>query len=60
MQAQLQTTFLKAFGDSQSSLQVRKVVIECLLLLVEGTPRVDPIVKELVSLLDSENKIDGE
>jgi len=50
---------LKAFGDAQSSLQVRKMVIECLLLLVKDTPRVDPIVKELVSLLDSE-KIDGE
>jgi hypothetical protein len=35
------------------------MVIECLLLLVKDTPRVDPIVKELVSLLDSE-KIDGE
>lgn len=59
MQAQLQTTFLKAFGDPQSSLQVRKIVIECLLLLVSTTPRVDPIVKELISLLDSD-KIDGE
>lgn len=59
MQAQLQTTFLKAFGDPQSSLAVRKVVIECLLLLVNTTTRVDPIVKELTSLLDSD-KIDGE
>lgn len=59
MQAQLQTTFLKAFGDSQSSLQVRKIVIECLLLLVKDTPRVDPIVKELTSLIDSD-KINGE
>lgn len=59
MQPQLQTTFLKTFGDPQSSLPVRKVVIECLLLLVNSTPRVDPIVKELTTLLDSD-KIDGE
>jgi len=40
-------------------LPVRKVVIECLLLLVNTTTRVDPIVKELTSLVDSD-KIDGE
>jgi hypothetical protein len=30
-----------------------------LILLVKGQPRVDPIVKELVALLDG-SKIDGE
>jgi len=34
MVAQLQTTFLKAFGDSQSNETVRQVVVESLLLLI--------------------------
>jgi len=59
MQAQLQTTFLKALGDPQSSLQTRRVVLECLLLLIKGLVRVDPVVKELNALLEG-SKIDGE
>jgi len=56
---QLQTTFLKAFGDVQSNDTVRQVVVENLLLLIKLTPKVDPIVKELTSQLDGD-KIDGE
>jgi hypothetical protein len=59
MVAQLQTTFLKAFGDVQSNDIVRQVVVENLLLLVKLTPKADPIVKELTSQLDGD-KIDGE
>lgn len=59
MAAQLQTTFLKALGDNSTSVHVQRVVIENLILLVKGQPRVDPIVKELVALLDG-SKIDGE
>lgn len=58
MQAQLQTTFLKALGDPTSTLSVQKVVIENTILLVKGLLRVDPIVKELCSLVES-NKIEG-
>lgn len=57
MQTQLQTTFLKAFGDTMSTAQVRKCVMENLILLVKDVPRVDPIVKELTSLLEG-SKID--
>jgi len=59
MVAQLQTTFLKAFADSQSNDTVRQVVVENLLLLIKLTPKADPIVKELTSQLDGD-KIDGE
>lgn len=59
MVAQLQTTFLKAFGDVQSNDEVRQVVVENLLLLVKMTPKADPIVKELTSHLDGD-KLDGE
>jgi hypothetical protein len=59
MVAQLQTTFLKAFGDVQSNESVRKVVVENLMLLVTMTPKIDPIVKDLSSQLDGE-KLDGE
>jgi len=59
MVAQLQTTFLKAFGDVQSNDVVRQVVVENLLLLVKMTPKADPIVKELTAQLDGD-KIDGE
>ena len=59
MVAQLQTTFLKAFGDPQSNESVRQVVVGNLLLLIEMTPKADPIVKELTSQLDGD-KIDGE
>lgn len=59
MVAQLQTTFLKAFGDMQSNETVRQVVVENLLLLIKVTPKADPIVKELASQLDGD-KIDGE
>lgn len=59
MVPQLQTTFLKAFGDVQSNDTVRHVVVENLLLLIKMTPKADPIVKELTSQLDGD-KIDGE
>lgn len=59
MQAQLQTTFLKALGDPLTVPDVREIVISNLLLLVGSLTRVDPIVKELNSLLDSQ-KIDNE
>lgn len=59
MQTQLQTTFLKAFGDNMSTPQVRKSVQENLLILVKDVPRVDPIVKELSQLLEG-NKIEAD
>jgi hypothetical protein len=59
MVAQLQTTFLKAFGDPQSHELVRQVVIENLLLLIKLTPKPDPIVKDLTAQLDGD-KVDGE
>jgi hypothetical protein len=59
MVAQLQTTFLKAFGDPQSNEEVREVVVENLLLLVAMTPKADPIVKDLAAQLEGD-KIDGE
>lgn len=59
MQPQLQTTFLKALGDSQTSKPLQKVIIENLILLAKGLLRVDPIVKELGQLVES-TKIDGE
>ena len=59
MVAQLQTTFLKAFGDNQSNETVRQVVVGNLILLAGMTPKADPIVKELTSQLDGD-KIDGE
>jgi len=59
MQPQLQTTFLKALGDSQTTRPLQKVIIENLLLLAKSLLRVDPIVKELGQLIDSV-KIDGE
>ena len=59
MVAQLQTTFLKAFGDPQSTPAVRQVVTESLLLLVQLTPKADPVLKDLTTQLDGD-KIDGE
>ena len=59
MVAQLQTTFLKAFGDVLSTDVVRQVVVENLLLLIKLTPKVDPIVKDLTTQLDGD-KTDGE
>jgi hypothetical protein len=59
MAAQLQTTFLKALGDNQTNTHTQQVVIENMLLLVKGLPRVDPVVKELIALVDGQ-KIDGE
>jgi len=50
----LQTTFLKAFSDNLATPLLRKLVIENLLLLVKTIPKVDPIVKELNSLLDGD------
>ena len=58
MAAQLQTTFLKALGDSSMNEHVLRVILENLILLVKGLTRVDPIIKELISLLDG-NKIEG-
>ena len=46
-------------GDPQSSYAARRVVIENLVLLIKGVVRVDPIVKELSSLIEGV-KIDGE
>jgi hypothetical protein len=46
-------------GDPQSSYSVRKLVIENLIILIKGMPRMDPIMKELNSLIDG-SKIDGE
>lgn len=54
MQTQLQTTFLKAFGDNMTTPKVRKSVQENLLILVKDVPRVDPIVKELSQLLEGQ------
>lgn len=59
MFAQLQTTFLKAIGDPQSELVVRRSVIDNLELLLAIAPKVDPIVKELTALIESD-KINGE
>jgi len=59
MVAQLQTTFLKAFGDVLSTDTVRQVVVENLLLLIKLTPKIDPIVKDLTTQLDGD-KTDGE
>lgn len=59
MAAQLQTTFLKALGDNQTSVHVQRIVIENMILLVKGQPRVDPIIKELMALIDG-SKIDGQ
>lgn len=59
MFAQLQTTFIKAIGDPQSELIVRRSVIENIELLINIAPKVDPIVKELTALIDSD-KINGE
>ena len=58
MAAQLQTTFLKALGDSSMNEHVLRVILENLILLVKGLTRVDPIIKQLISLLDG-NKIEG-
>jgi len=59
MFAQLQTTFLKALGDPQSELIVRRAVIDNIELLINTAPKVDPIVKELTALIESD-KINGE
>jgi hypothetical protein len=59
MVAQLQTTFLKSFGDVLSTDTVRQVVVENLLLLIKLTPKIDPIVKDLTTQLDGD-KTDGE
>jgi hypothetical protein len=58
MAAQLQTTFLKALGDTTMTSHIHRVILENLMLLVISQPRVDPIVKELLSLLDG-TKVDG-
>jgi hypothetical protein len=42
-----------------STIQVRKCVLENLVLLIKDVPRVDPIVKELSQLLEG-TKIDAE
>jgi len=58
MAAQLQTTFLKSLGDPLSNVHTQRVVMENMLLLIKGLPRIDPIVKELVALIDGA-KVDG-
>lgn len=57
MAPQLQTTFLKAFNDSQATPTVRKTVVECLLHFLKIAPKVDPIVKELASMVEGD-KVD--
>ena len=49
---------MKALGDSSMNEHVLRVILENLILLVKGLTRVDPIIKELISLLDG-NKIEG-
>jgi len=55
----MQTTYTKALGDPASTLATRRVVIDNLLLLIQNLPRIDPIVKELNSLVDGP-RIDGD
>lgn len=57
MAPQLQTTFLKAFNDSQATPTVRKTVVECLIHFLKIVPKVDPIVKELASMVEGD-KVD--
>lgn len=45
---------MKAFNDTQATVEARKIVAEDLILLTKITPKSDPIVKELTSLLDGE------
>ena len=47
MAPQLQTTFLKAFNDTQATPLVRKAVVDCLVHFLKIAPKVDPILKEL-------------
>jgi hypothetical protein len=49
MAAQLQTTFLKAFGDTLATEEVRQVVVENLIILLDLVPKADTIVKDLTS-----------
>ena len=55
----MQTTYTKALGDAASTLSSRRIIMENLLLLIQSLPRIDPIVKELNSLIDGV-KIDGD
>lgn len=58
MAPQLQTTLIKAFNDSSATPLVRKVVVECLVAFLKIAPKIDPIVKELTSMLEGD-KIDS-
>lgn len=59
MAPQLQTTFLKAFGDNQATPLVRKVVVDCLIQFLKIALKVDPILKELTSMIEGD-KLDDE
>ena len=52
--SQLQTTFLKSFSDQLGTPHLRRIVSENLLLLVAVIPKLDPIVKDIVTQLASE------
>ncbi len=59
MAPQLQTTFLKAFNDSQATSLVRKVVVDCLIHFLKIAPKVDPILKELSIMIEGD-KLENE
>jgi hypothetical protein len=54
MAPQLQTTFLKAFNDSQATSLVRKVVVDCLIHFLKIAPKIDPILKELSIMIEGD------
>lgn len=54
MAPQLQTTFLKAFNDSQASKAVRQEVVSCIVEFMKIAPKVDPIVKELSTMVEGD------
>jgi hypothetical protein len=54
MAPQLQTTFLKAFNDSSATKVVRQEVVSCLIEFMKIAPKVDPIVKELSTMIEGD------
>lgn len=54
MAPQLQTTFLKAFNDTQATPNVRKGVVDCLINFLKIAPKVDPILKELSTMIEGD------
>ena len=59
MAPQLQTTFLKAFNDTQATSLVRKVVVDCLIHFLKIAPKVDPILKELTIMIEGDKLEDN-